>query len=90
LPLVLLVWGASRVVPVMLTSFSVTEQFFDPQLNPIQAKIDLGLRVLTYMELKDTSIGYSVFLGYQRQKEILASLFQPGGDPSRLAGLLPL
>jgi hypothetical protein len=42
------------------------------------------------MELKDTSIGYSVFLGYQRQKEILASLFQPGGDPSRLAGLLPL
>jgi hypothetical protein len=90
LPLVLLVWGASRVVPVMLTSFSITEQFFDPQLNPIQAKVDLGLRVLTYMELKNTSIGYDVFLGYQRQKEILASLFQPGGDSNRLAGLLPL
>jgi hypothetical protein len=90
LPLVLLVWGKSRVVPVMLTSFSVTEQEFDQQLNPIKAKVDLGLRVLTYMELKDSSIGYGVFLGYQRQKEILASLFQPGGDTSRLAGLLPL
>ena len=74
----------------MLTSFSVTEQEFDQQLNPIKAKVDLGLRVLTYMELKDSSIGYGVFLGYQRQKEILASLFQPGGDTSRLAGLLPL
>jgi hypothetical protein len=90
LPLVLLVWGPSRVVPVMLTSFSITEQFFDPQLNPIQAKIDLGLRVLTYMELKDSSIGYDVFLGYQRQKEILANLFQPGGGANRLSGLLPL
>jgi hypothetical protein len=90
LPLVLLVWGPSRVVPVMLTSFSITEQFFDPQLNPIQAKVDLGLRVLTYMELKDSSIGYDVFLGYQRQKEILANLFQPGGGANRLSGLLPL
>src|SRR5271165_6748461 len=90
LPLVLLVWGASRVVPVMLTTFSITEQFFDPQLNPIQAKVELGLRVLTYMELKDTSIGYDTYLGYQRQKEILASLYQPGGDGTRLAGLLPM
>lgn len=90
LPLVLLVWGKSRVVPVMLTSFSITEQAFDQQLNPIQAKVDLGLRVLTYMELQNTSVGYGVFLGYQRQKEMLANLFQPGGDASRLRGLLPM
>jgi hypothetical protein len=90
LPLVLLIWGKSRVVPVMLTSFSISEEAFDPKLNPIQAKVDLGLRVLTYMELKSTSLGYGAYLGYQRQKEILAQLFQPGGDPSRLAGLLPM
>ncbi len=88
-PLVLLVWGKSRVVPVMITSFSVTEDAFDPQLNPIRAKVDLGFRVLTYMELKDTSIGYGAFLAYQRQKEVLAKAFQPLGDASRLAGLLP-
>jgi hypothetical protein len=46
--------------------------------------------VLTYMELKSTSLGYGAYLGYQRQKEILAQLFQPGSDPSRLAGLLPM
>lgn len=90
LPLVLLIWGKSRVVPVMLTSFSISEEAFDPKLNPIQAKVDLGLRVLTYMELKSTSLGYGAYLGYQRQKEILAQLFQPGSDPSRLAGLLPM
>jgi hypothetical protein len=90
LPLVLLIWGKSRVVPVILTSFSISEEAFDPKLNPIQAKVDLGLRVLTYMELKSTSLGYGAYLGYQRQKEILAQLFQPGSDPSRLAGLLPM
>ncbi len=90
LPLVLLVWGKSRVVPVMLTSFSITEEAFDPKLNPIQARVDLGLRVLTYMELKDTSIGYGAFLAYQRQKEVLSQAFHPLGDVSRLTGLLPM
>jgi hypothetical protein len=46
-PVVLFVWGLSRVLPVRLTNFSVTEQAFDQRLNPIQAKIDLGMQVLT-------------------------------------------
>jgi hypothetical protein len=89
-PLVLLVWGKSRVVPVLITNFSVTEQAFDPQLNPIQAKVDLGLRVLTYMELQLGTIGFKAFLAYQRQKEILAGQYQPLGDTSRFRGLIPL
>lgn len=89
-PLVLLVWGKSRVVPVLLTSFSVTEQAFDPNLNPIQAKVDLGMRILTYMELQQGTVGYMAFLAYQRQKEMLAAKYQPLGDPSRFFGLLPL
>jgi len=89
-PLVLLVWGKSRVVPVLLTSFAITEQAFDPQLNPIQAKVDLGMRVLTYMELQQGTLGFSAFLAYQRQKETLAGLYQPRGDSSRVVGLLPM
>jgi hypothetical protein len=89
LPLTLLVWGKSRVVPVLLTSFSVTEQAFDPALNPIQAKVDLGLRVLTYMELQQSSQGHRVYLAYQRQKETLAQQYEPGGAESRIRGLLP-
>jgi hypothetical protein len=89
-PLVLLVWGKSRVVPVLLTSFSVTEQAFDPQLNPIQATVGLGMRVLTYMELKQGTLGYMAFLAYQLQKEILAGQYQSQVDISRLRGLLPM
>src|SRR5215475_2025070 len=89
LPLTLLVWGKSRVVPVLLTSFTVSEQAFDPALNPIQAKVELGMRVLTYMELQQTSVGFDVFLAYQRQKEALAGQSQPGGAASRIRGLLP-
>jgi hypothetical protein len=74
LPLVLLVWGESRVVPVMLTSFAVTEQAFDPKLNPIRAEVRLGMRVLTYMEFPKKSVARDAFLAYQRKKEELAKL----------------
>ena len=46
-PLVLLVWGPLRVIPVRVESVSITEEAFDQLLNPIRAKVDLGLRTLT-------------------------------------------
>jgi hypothetical protein len=52
MPLVLLVWGPLRVVPVRVESVSVTEQAFDSQLNPIRAEAQLGLKTLTERELK--------------------------------------
>jgi len=73
-PLVLFVWGPSRVLPVRLTEFSVTEKAFDQLLNPIQAEVSLGMRVLTYMELKETSLGYLAGIAIQAQKEGLARL----------------
>ena len=89
LPLTLLVWGKARVVPVLITSFSVSEEAFDVNLNPIEAKLDLGLKVLTYMELKGTSLGVDVFNSYQRQKEQLAQQAQTQDTDDRLRGLLP-
>jgi hypothetical protein len=89
LPLTLLVWGKSRVVPVRLTSFSVAEEAFDPKLNPIRAKIDLGMRVLTYMELKENTVGFGAYIAYQTQKEVLARLVKPGAAGA-IRGLLPL
>jgi hypothetical protein len=35
----LFVWSSSRVIPVRLTEFSITEEAFDPNLNPIRAKV---------------------------------------------------
>jgi hypothetical protein len=46
-PLAMFVWGKNRIVPVKVTDFSITEEAFDPSLNPIRAKVSLGLRVMS-------------------------------------------
>jgi hypothetical protein len=53
-PLVLLVWGPLRVIPVLVESLSITEEAFDQLLNPIRAKVELELRTLSAGELQAT------------------------------------
>jgi len=89
LPLVVLVWGRSRVVPIKVTNFSVTEEAFDLELNPIQAKVELGLQALNYVDLPTSSAGRDIYLSYQRQKETLANQFQAGEEAEPIRGLLP-
>ena len=89
LPLVLFVWGRSRVVPIKVTNFSITEEAFDPKLNPIQAKVELGLQALNYVDLPTSSAGRDIYLSYQRQKETLASQFRAGEEAEPIQGLLP-
>jgi hypothetical protein len=71
-PLTLLVWGAQRVVPVRLTSLTITEEAHDPLLNPIRARAGLTLEVLTYQDLARSNPGYSIFFTHQVAKEVLA------------------
>jgi hypothetical protein len=78
-PLVLFVWGETRVLPVRLTSFSVTEEAYDPNLNPIRAKVSLGLRVLSVDDLGFEHKGGSLFMVHHRRKEQLASQAAAGG-----------
>lgn len=72
-PLTLFVWGAQRVLPVRITSFSITEEAFDTLLNPTRAKVDLTLQVLSYYDLKTTNPGFSLFVAYQIAREIMAT-----------------
>ena len=72
-PLTLLIWSKNRIVPVRLTDFSITEEAFDPNLNPIRAKISLGMRVLNVDDLGFNVKGGSLFMAYQQQKERLAA-----------------
>lgn len=51
-PLVLFVWGTTRILPVHVSSVQVSELLFDDRLNPIVAKVDVGLKVLHAEELK--------------------------------------
>jgi hypothetical protein len=71
-PLTLFVWSKSRVVPVRLTEFSITEEAFDPSLNPIRAKISLGMRVLNIDDLGFSHPGGRLFMTYLNNKEQLA------------------
>ncbi|MFJ9406935.1 hypothetical protein [Streptomyces sp. NPDC101393] len=89
LPLILLVWGKSRVVPVKLTSFAVSEEGFDTRLNPIAAKVELAMQVLTYMEFTDSSLGRDAFIAYQKAKESLAAAHLPGSNLTGIRNLLP-
>jgi hypothetical protein len=76
--LTLFIWSKSRILPVRLTDFSITEEAFDVALNPIRAKVSLGMRVLSVNDLGFNHKGGSLFMGYLRQKEQLAALAAGG------------
>jgi hypothetical protein len=73
-PLTLLVWNRQRVVPVRLTDCTITEEAFDPQLNPLRAKVSLSMRVLSVDDLGFDTKGGALYLVYQQNKERLAQL----------------
>jgi hypothetical protein len=78
-PLTLFIWSKNRVLPVRLTEFTITEEAFDPALNPIRARVSLGMRVMSVNDLPFEHKGGSLFMAYQQQKESLAKKSQGGG-----------
>jgi hypothetical protein len=74
-PIVLFVWGRTRVVPVRVTSVMVTELAYDERLNPIQASVALSMAALTDLELQRAGIPWNA-LGIVNQvaKETAARL----------------
>jgi hypothetical protein len=87
--LALFVWGTNRIVPVQVTEFSVTEEAFDPALNPIRAKVSLGLRVLSVDDLGFDHKGGGLFMAYLQSREKLASRAATFGFETLGIGGLP-
>jgi hypothetical protein len=83
-PFTLLIWGYKRVLPVRLTSLSITEEAYDSSLNPIRARVQLVLRVLSYSDLQVSNPGYTLFLINQVAREALAVI----GSVQSLGGVL--
>jgi hypothetical protein len=77
-PLTLFVWSQHRILPVRITELSITEEAFDPALNPIRAKVSLGFRVLSVTDLGFTHKGGNLYMVYQRQKERFATMSADG------------
>jgi len=88
-PLTLLVWGKSRIVPVRINSLSVTEEAFDPALNPIRATVSLALRVLTVDDLGFAARGGQIFLNHLVVKEQLARKLPASSLDTLGIGALP-
>ncbi len=89
MPLTLFVWSKTRVVPVRLTEFSVTEEAFDPALNPIRAKVSLGMRVLTVDDVCFNHKAGTLFMSYLQVKEQLAAQNQGGSLNVLGIGVIP-
>jgi len=85
-PLTLFVWGVKRILPVRLTELSITEEAYDPSLNPIRAKVSLGLRVLNYHDLGLLSVGGTLFMAHQIAKEVMATIGSVGNIAGSISG----
>ena len=87
--LTLFVWSQHRVVPVRITELSITEEAFDQALNPIRAKVSVGLRVLSVSDLGFAHKGGNLFLSYLRAKEQLSGKCAGGELTSLGIGAIP-
>ena len=72
--LTVFVWSKTRITPVRITEMEITEEAFDPQLNPIRAKVRLGMRVLNVNDAGFLNPAGALYMVYQTQKEALAAL----------------
>jgi len=71
-PFTLFVYGRNRILPVRITEYSVTEDAHEPDLDPLRAKVSLGMKVLTYSDLPVAHVGHHLYLAHQIAKEALA------------------
>lgn len=83
-PLILFVWGPSRVLPVRIGDLSIVEQSFDINLNPLTAKVDISLDVLSYQDLQIGTVGQALSIANQIAKEVFATV----GSVANVAGAL--
>jgi hypothetical protein len=88
-PLTLFVWSKLRIVPVRLTDLSITEEAFDTALNPIRAKVSIGMRVLNVNDLGFDHRGTAVFMAYLQAKEQLAGTIRAANLSELGIGRLP-
>lgn len=81
-PFTLFIWGPQRVVPIRLTEFTITEEAHDTLLNPIRAKVSLGMRILNYNDFPITHPGFAMFMVHQGVKEAMAVIGSVGNAAS--------
>ncbi|MFD8540722.1 hypothetical protein [Streptomyces rubrogriseus] len=93
LPVVLFVWGPGRIVPVRVTTLTITERLYNPLLIPTHAEAQIGLQVLTAKDLvgKDlvTKVAAAADTYTDSLREVLA-LANLANAAESVIGMLPL
>jgi hypothetical protein len=94
LPTVLFVWGPGRILPVRVTTLTITEKLYDAALNPTHAEAQLGLQVLTPDELNAVTgpladIAKIAYAYSQGLRQVLAAANLANAADSIL-GMLPV
>jgi hypothetical protein len=73
LPLVVLAWNASRIVPVRIDRYIARETGFNAALLPVQATVDLSFTVLRNTDLtSDLKLANFMAYAYQAARSALA------------------
>lgn len=73
LPIVLFFWGPFRLMPVRVTSMSITEVEYDQLLNPTRAEVSVSLDVVSPPTLAD-DLMIGAYKYTQTVKETMAAL----------------
>jgi len=81
-PLVVVVLGPHRILPVRITDIGMVEEMFDTRLTPIRARVSITLRVLNTDDLAPGSKGASLYIAALQRRERLA-----GARKGSLGGL---
>ena len=71
-PLSLFVWSRHRIIPVRVTQLTIAEEAFDPNLNPIRAKVSIAMRSLSIDDFGFSHRGGGLFMAYLTAQEALA------------------
>lgn len=72
---VLFFWGAFRLLPVAVTSLSITETIYSTLLVPVRADVAVALQVLTPGQLaKDAELARGAYRYSRKVKEVMAAL----------------
>ena len=74
LPTVLFFWGPFRILPIVITSLSVTETEYDTLLNPIRADVAVQLQVLQPSQLAGDTLGNAAYDYSFKVKQVMAAL----------------
>ena len=83
------VWGKNRIAPVLLEDLSIDEEAYSPSLDPIRAKVTLGLRVLSVNDIGFGHRGGALFMAYLQAREKLATRAATFGFEALGIGGLP-